>query len=1171
MAKVYVSSTIIDLRPERYAVQEWLRLARHRAVDSYLPDSDTVRGSCLDDVGRCDLYVLILGHRYGFQPAEDNPEGLSITHLEFRRAGECGIPRVALLRTSIPDVRVSDLQDPARAPLVLGFRDEVTRQVRPAEFSDLQGLIQGLSTGIQGALDKLESARSHQSDVVALMRAQVRATDELPYRWFGVRRPPLSSVYVRQSLSGGVASPGSALPNAPCSVEEALARHRHLIVTGGPGLGKSMLTLQVVHRLARDWLDRESSSAGDHHGPVRLVPLRVTGRELAAAIDHPHPWLEALCHAARNELGGHLDLEADFSSDLLKKPVDDTPWLIAVDGLDEAVEPERRDTLVRVLAARLAGAVLPHRLLVTSRPLHPTEMARLRRDAGVSEVGVYELEPFSAAALQDFARRWLTDGPRPPGVDPASRFLQEAQNNHLTDVLSTPLLALMALVLFERDPDRTLPRFKYDLYEGYLGYVVTAAVRHRDWQAVTAKLAELTRGSGRALDDPDTLEALLQHLAAIQVSSDRPLTAAAGEWIAGNTVPALRRPLEWPALVESLLTRSGLLVRRGSRWEFIHHSFAEHLAAAAEAAKMPGEFDPNDRVLRECVNRTRDPFTDVALTTLICWVRRVPSVAPALLTWLQQGHWRHQELAARLLISGIAGQAQHLDSACQAIEHRVVALEEGQYPAIWLLATLARQHPAAVDALNRISANSMVPTWARGLALAATVKIRGLNAEEAAAALRVLRDERRAGAGWSQVTAATALLELGEEFCGEAIRILRDILADPYTHPNAKMEAATALCGLGPDLRAEALTALRAIIADPLADCPDRRFAARGLASAGFAAEAVSAFNAILEDPHAGAWDKAFTAFALRGMPRQYLGEAIAAFKAMMDDAAADPSERRVAAFALVQISSDHQPEAIAILREAIAEPSCEYYLLRNGAAEAITSFAPERLPEVIQALRTLLADLATDPWTRVYAAREMVRLDFDEYEEVIGVLTELANSGNGPDHRFVAARGLALFGPDRHSGALSTVRALLADPATPLSTRCDAAGFLGDLAPAGNDEAVQILRELAADPQARADDLLKAAHNLLRISRASDAEAATWLITAINDVAAESWTRAEAADQLIQLQTGDPHAGITVLRTILGDAATEEELRIWVARRLAKCGSQYREEALAAFTAISG
>ncbi len=168
MAKVYVSSTIADLEPERRAVLDWLRLARHQAVDSYLPDSDTVRESCLDDVAGCDLYVLVLGHRYGFQPEEGNPEGLSITHQEFRRAGDCGIPRVALLRTSVPDVRLSDLQDPARSALVLAFRDEVAKQVRAGEFSDLQGLVQGLSTGVQGELAKLaqrpDNSKKEQAD-----------------------------------------------------------------------------------------------------------------------------------------------------------------------------------------------------------------------------------------------------------------------------------------------------------------------------------------------------------------------------------------------------------------------------------------------------------------------------------------------------------------------------------------------------------------------------------------------------------------------------------------------------------------------------------------------------------------------------------------------------------------------------------------------------------------------------------------------------------------------------------------------------------------------------------------------------------------------------------------------------------------------------------------------
>ena len=157
MAKVYVSSTVADLKRERRAVMDWLVAAGHQPVHSYLPDSDTVRVSCLDDVDTSDLYVLIVGHRYGFQPSDDNPEGLSITQLEFRRAGQSGIPRVALLRTSIPDVSLSDLADPQRLALVSAFREEVTRAVRPAEFSDQEGLIQGLSTGVQAELDKLDT------------------------------------------------------------------------------------------------------------------------------------------------------------------------------------------------------------------------------------------------------------------------------------------------------------------------------------------------------------------------------------------------------------------------------------------------------------------------------------------------------------------------------------------------------------------------------------------------------------------------------------------------------------------------------------------------------------------------------------------------------------------------------------------------------------------------------------------------------------------------------------------------------------------------------------------------------------------------------------------------------------------------------------------------------
>lgn len=158
MAKVYISSTVMDLKAERQAVMDWLIAADHQPVHSYRPDSETVRDSCLDDIDRCNLYVLILGHRYGFIPQENNPDQLSITHLEFRRAKQSGIPRLALLRTSVPDIRLSDLLDPLKSKRVTDFTEEVRGEVRPAEFADIAGLVQGLSTGVQNTLAKIADA-----------------------------------------------------------------------------------------------------------------------------------------------------------------------------------------------------------------------------------------------------------------------------------------------------------------------------------------------------------------------------------------------------------------------------------------------------------------------------------------------------------------------------------------------------------------------------------------------------------------------------------------------------------------------------------------------------------------------------------------------------------------------------------------------------------------------------------------------------------------------------------------------------------------------------------------------------------------------------------------------------------------------------------------------------
>jgi hypothetical protein len=228
MAKVYVSSTVADLKRERRAVTDWLVAAGHQPVHSYLPDSDTVRDSCLDDMDTSDLYVLIAGHRYGFQPPDDNPDSLSITQLEFRRAGQSGIPRVALLRTSIPDVSLSDLADPQRLALVSAFREEVARQVRAAEFSDQEGLIQALSTGVQAELAKVGTRPSASRAAGRRLAGPVLRLAPRPVFLAGREK-------LLAELGGRLVGDDSAGP-------------RVVALTGLGGAGKTSVALEYAHR-----------------------------------------------------------------------------------------------------------------------------------------------------------------------------------------------------------------------------------------------------------------------------------------------------------------------------------------------------------------------------------------------------------------------------------------------------------------------------------------------------------------------------------------------------------------------------------------------------------------------------------------------------------------------------------------------------------------------------------------------------------------------------------------------------------------------------------------------------------------------------------------------------------------------------------------------------------
>ena len=90
MTTIYLSSTYEDLKEYRRAVFDALRQARYQviAMEDYVATDQRPLKKCLDDVVRSDIYVGIFAFRYGYTPPTEhgNPDGLSITQLEFRQA-----------------------------------------------------------------------------------------------------------------------------------------------------------------------------------------------------------------------------------------------------------------------------------------------------------------------------------------------------------------------------------------------------------------------------------------------------------------------------------------------------------------------------------------------------------------------------------------------------------------------------------------------------------------------------------------------------------------------------------------------------------------------------------------------------------------------------------------------------------------------------------------------------------------------------------------------------------------------------------------------------------------------------------------------------------------------------------------------------------------------------
>jgi tetratricopeptide (TPR) repeat protein len=224
---------------------------------------------CAAQVGACDLYVGIIGFRYG-SPVRDRPE-VSYSELEFEAATAAGLPRLVFL-----------LDEGAVLPLPRAYTFDATYEERQAGFRrrlrDSGLMLQRVSDPDQLELLVYQALRDTRPD---------QAGDGGGPGTVGLPAPP--RLVGREELLAGVVAGLLATPPAPVPI------------LGSPGIGKSALCLSALHDPsvaerfgARRWFVRcdGASDAGSL--------LAVVAAELGVASQGPEPLLPRVVAA----LGG---------------------------------------------------------------------------------------------------------------------------------------------------------------------------------------------------------------------------------------------------------------------------------------------------------------------------------------------------------------------------------------------------------------------------------------------------------------------------------------------------------------------------------------------------------------------------------------------------------------------------------------------------------------------------------------------------------------------------------------------------------------------------------------------------------------------------------------------------------------------------------------------------
>jgi hypothetical protein len=162
MTTVYISSTYKDLVKHREAVAHILRSMRKivLSMEDYTASDERPLNKCLADVAQCDIYIGIFAHRYGFIPQHDNPEGLSITELEFQQARKCNKPCLIFLLDEMVPWPLPDTDayngEADQGKLIKALRDRLNLEYCLKPFKSPEDLSASVSSAVSNLLENMQ-------------------------------------------------------------------------------------------------------------------------------------------------------------------------------------------------------------------------------------------------------------------------------------------------------------------------------------------------------------------------------------------------------------------------------------------------------------------------------------------------------------------------------------------------------------------------------------------------------------------------------------------------------------------------------------------------------------------------------------------------------------------------------------------------------------------------------------------------------------------------------------------------------------------------------------------------------------------------------------------------------------------------------------------------------